>query len=133
MFQSRPRRLSMKKPHVLIAFAALSSAGVSGAALEQTTTATATAELNIRSGPGPHFPSVGFIAAGGSTMVEGCLQGSKWCRVNYDGVVGWSYSDYLTADLSGQAIVLTDRYPDVSVDTMTYEAIDAAAGEAVAG
>lgn len=123
----------MKKQIVLIAFAALSSAGFSGVALAQTTTATATTELNIRSGPGPHFPSVGFIAAGGSTMVEGCLQGSKWCRVNYDGVVGWSYSDYLTADFSGQAVVLTDRYSDVGVATVTYEGSDAAAGGAVAG
>ena len=53
--------------------------------------------------------------------------------MTYNGVTGWSYSDYLTAELSGQAIVLTDRYPDVGVATVTYEDKGAAAGGAVAG
>lgn len=123
----------MKKPFAISALAALALAGVAGPALAQSTTATATTELNIRSGPGPHFPSVGFIGAGQSTMVEGCLQGSKWCQVNHDGVAGWSYSDYLTADLSGQVVVLTERYPDVGLATVTYKDDGAAAGGAVTG
>lgn len=122
----------MKKHIVIIALALTSSANPS-AVLAQTTTATATAELNIRSGPGPQYPSVGFIASGDTTIVDGCLQGSKWCQVNYEGVSGWSYSDYLTADLSGQAIVLTERYPDVGLATVTYQDSGAAAGGAVAG
>lgn len=123
----------MNKHIALITIAALSVPSLSGAALAQTTTATATTELNIRSGPGPQFPSIGFIAAGGTAAVEGCLEASKWCRVTYDGVTGWSYSDYLTADLSGEVVVLTDRYPDVGLATVTYEDDGAAAGGAVAG
>jgi uncharacterized protein YraI len=123
----------MTKHFALVAIAALSSVGFSGAALAQQTTATATTELNIRSGPGPHFPSVGFIATGGSATVEGCLQASKWCQVTANGVTGWSYSDYLTADLAGQVVVLTDRYPDVGLATVTYQDSGAAAGGAVAG
>ncbi|SFV38774.1 Uncharacterized conserved protein YraI [Devosia crocina] len=122
----------MKKHFALIALA-LTSVAVPGTALAQTTTATATAELNIRSGPGPHYPSVGFIAAGDTTLVDGCLQASKWCQVNYDGVSGWSYSDYLTADLSGQTVVLTERYADVGLATVTYQDTGATAGGAVAG
>lgn len=121
------------KKHLVIIALALTSAAIPGVALAQTTTATATAELNIRSGPGPQYPSVGFIASGDTTIVDGCLQGSKWCQVNYEGVSGWSYSDYLTADLSGQAVVLTERYPDVGLATVTYEDTGAAAGGAVAG
>jgi uncharacterized protein YraI len=121
------------KKHILIIALALTSAAIPGVVLAQTTTATATAELNIRSGPGPQYPSVGFIASGDTTIVDGCLQGSKWCQVNYEGVSGWSYSDYLTADLSGQAVVLTERYPDVGLATVTYEDTGAAAGGAVAG
>lgn len=119
--------------HIVIIALALTSSAIPGAVLAQTTTATATAELNIRSGPGPQYPSVGFIASGDTTIVDGCLQGSKWCQVNYEGVSGWSYSDYLTADLSGQAVVLTERYPDVGLATVTYEDSGAAAGGAVAG
>lgn len=116
-----------------VALAALSSVGFSGAALAQSTLATATTELNIRSGPGPHFPSVGFIAAGGSATVEGCLDASKWCQVTANGVSGWSYSDYLTAEVSGNAVILTDRSPSAGIATVTYRDDSSAAGGAVAG
>ena len=123
----------MNKILTLATAAVLASTALAGAAFGQTASATATAELNIRSGPGPQYPSVGFIAAGDSTVVDGCLQDSKWCRVTYNGVTGWSYSDYLTADLSGQAVVLTDRYPDIGLATVTYEDAGAAGGGALAG
>ncbi|MHA6692701.1 DUF1236 domain-containing protein [Devosia sp. A449] len=122
--------------HKLLTFAtvaALATTAFAGAALAQSASATATADLNIRSGPGPQYASVGFIASGDSATVDGCLEGSKWCRVIYDGVTGWSYSDYLTADLSGELVVLTERYPDVGLATVTFEGSDAAAGGAVAG
>ena len=123
----------MTKHIALIALAALSTVGFSGAALAQSTTATATTELNIRSGPGPHFPSVGFIAAGESATVEGCLDASKWCQVTANGVSGWSYSDYLTADVSGSVVALTDRSPSFGIATVTYQDDGSAAGGAVAG
>lgn len=112
---------------------AMATTAFTGGSFAQGASATATADLNIRSGPGPQYASIGFIASGESAAVEGCLQGSKWCRVTYDGVTGWSYSDYLTADLSGEVVVLTDRYPDVGLATVTYDGSDAAAGGAVAG
>lgn len=123
----------MTKHITLLAIAALSSVGFSEAVLAQSTSVTATTELNIRSGPGPHFPSVGFIATGGSATVDGCLESSKWCQVTADGVSGWSYSDYLTADVSGNVVVLTDRTPDVGIATVTYQDDGSAAGGAVAG
>ena len=123
----------MTKHIALIALTALSTVGFSGAALAQSAMATATTELNIRSGPGPHFPSVGFITAGGSATVEGCLEASKWCQVTANGVSGWSYSDYLTADVSGSVVVLTDRSPDAGIATVTYQDDGSAAGGAVAG
>jgi uncharacterized protein YraI len=112
---------------------AMATTAFTGGSFAQSASATATADLNIRSGPGPQYASIGFIASGESATVEGCLQGSKWCRVTFDGVTGWSYSDYLTADLSGEVVVLTDRYPDVGLATVTYDGSDAAAGGAVAG
>jgi uncharacterized protein YraI len=112
---------------------ALATTAFAGAAFAQSASATAIADLNIRSGPGPQYASIGFIATGDSASVDGCLQGSKWCRVTYEGVTGWSYSDYLTADLSGETVVLTERYPDVGLATVTYDESEAAAGGAVAG
>lgn len=111
----------------------LATGALTGMAFAQATSATATTELNIRSGPGPQYASVGFIASGDTTAVDGCLEGSKWCRVNYNGVQGWAYSDYLTADLSGEVVVLTDRYPDVGLSTVTYTDDGAAPGGAAVG
>lgn len=114
------------------ALVALSCIAATGPALAQAASATATADLNIRSGPGPQFESIGFIAAGDSAEVEGCLEDSKWCQVSYDGVTGWSYSDYLTADLSGEAVVLTERYVDVGLPVVQFED-DTAEGAAAGG
>ncbi|MDQ3560421.1 MAG: DUF1236 domain-containing protein [Pseudomonadota bacterium] len=94
------------------------------------TAATATTDLNVRSGPGPQYEVIGVINANEGTTVSGCLEGSKWCMVMHSGGEGWVYSDYLTADLSGSAVVLTERYVDVGVPVVTYES--SSAGEGVA-
>ncbi len=94
------------------------------------TAATATADLNIRSGPGPQYEVIGVISANEDTNVSGCLQGSKWCTVTHNGTEGWVYSDYLTADVAGSAVVLTERYADVGVPVVTYEGSSAGSGAA---
>lgn len=123
----------MKKMLTFMTAAVLASTAMGGVALAQSSTATATADLNIRSGPGPQYESIGFIATGDSATVEGCLDASKWCRVDYNGVNGWAYSDYLTADLSGEVVVLTDRYAEVGLETVTYTDEGGADGGALAG
>jgi len=123
----------MNKLMTFTTAAAMASALLSGTAIAQNATATATADLNIRSGPGPQYSSIGFITSGDSALVEGCLEASKWCRVDYEGVSGWSYSDYLTADLSGETVVLTERYVDVGLETVTYTDDGSAGGGAIAG
>jgi uncharacterized protein YraI len=91
-----------------VATALVATTALAAPALAQS--ATATADLNIRSGPGPQYNSIGFIALDDTVTIEGCLEGSKWCRVSYNGLEGWAYSDYLTAELSGEVVVLTERY-----------------------
>lgn len=113
----------------LLTTAAFLSVALPGLAQAQTA-ATATTDLNIRSGPGPQYEVVGLINAGDGTTVNGCLEGSKWCTVTHSGGEGWVYSDYLTADFSGSAVVLTERYADVGVPVVTYE--DSGAGEGAA-
>jgi uncharacterized protein YraI len=90
---------------------------VSDAALAATSTVAVT-DLNVRSGPGPEYPVVGLVGAGQQAIVTGCIQGSKWCSVDNG---GWVYSDYLTADVSGSAVILTERPAAVEVPTVTYE------------
>jgi uncharacterized protein YraI len=90
---------------------------VSDASLAATSTIAVT-DLNVRSGPGPEYPVVGLVGAGQLAIVTGCIEGSKWCSVDNG---GWVYSDYLTADVSGSAVILTERPAAVEVPTVTYE------------
>jgi uncharacterized protein YraI len=97
--------------------AILAFAGVASAQ----TTAVATTDLNIRSGPGPQYEIIGAIKGDDEATVNGCLEGSKWCLVTYDGTDGWVYSEYLITELSGQRVVVVERRQDVNVPVVTFE------------
>lgn len=87
---------------------------LSGAAFAETAV-SATADLNVRAGPGPQYPVIGVIAAGQSTILRGCLDNSKWCSISESGGEGWVYADYLVGDFGGQQVVLSQRPADSGV------------------
>jgi uncharacterized protein YraI len=90
---------------ILIA-ALMASAALSQPVLAQTTTTTTTVStpamavaitpLNIRSGPGPEYPVTGAIPTNGQAAILGCIEGSLWCKISYNGLAGWAYSQYMT-------------------------------------
>jgi hypothetical protein len=91
---------------ILIAALMTTAAAVSQPAFAQTSTtttttvatqtlATATTPLNIRSGPGPEYPVIGAIPTNGQAVVVGCVEGSQWCQITYNGAQGWAYSQYM--------------------------------------
>ena len=61
---------------------------------------TATANLNIRSGPATTFPVIGSILSGATVEVTGDLQ-SNFYPVSYSGINGFSSADFLTAGSGG--------------------------------
>lgn len=87
------------------------------------TLATATTSLNIRTGPGPEYPVIGAIPDNGRATVTGCIQGSLWCQVTYNGKQGWAYSQYLTG---GQTVTVSQTAPAI-----TYSAPAATVGTTV--
>ncbi len=111
---------------------------LTGAAMAQTT-ASATTELNVRSGPGPNFEVIGAIPADGQVTVNGCTETGNWCQVTMDGTTGWSYAQYLTSDYEGQRVVVVEQREALNVPVTTYDGAEAtgvvtgAAGGAVAG
>jgi uncharacterized protein YraI len=123
----RFQELDMKRTGILTSVALLTAAALAGVASAQTA-ATATTDLNVRAGPGPEYPVVGVIAANGSATINGCLEGSKWCTVTFDGGQGWAYSDYLAAQFGGNTVVLSQRTPEMAVPVTTYEPSGAEAG-----
>lgn len=80
------------------------------------TLATARTSLNIRTGPGPEYPVIGAIPDRGQATVTGCIAGSLWCQVTYNGKQGWAYSQYMTASAGGQAVVVSQTVPALTFD-----------------
>lgn len=78
------------------------------------TLVSAMTPLNIRTGPGPQYGIVGAIPDRGQAVILGCIQGSLWCEVSYNGRQGWVYSQYLTASLSGRSMIVTEHLNDVA-------------------
>ena len=107
------------------ATAAAFSASVSAATL-----AAATIPLNIRSGPGPQYAVVGAIPTRGEATILGCIQGSLWCQVSYNGRRGWAYSQYLTARLSGRSLIVAEHLNDIA-PAVTYQPPVETVGSAV--
>ena len=110
----------MKKFLVITAAAAAAVVGSAAPSLAAAATATATTDLNIRSGPGPQYAPVDVIPNGNSVSVMGCIRGSQWCEVDYDGRTGWSYAQYLTMNYQGQTVVI-EQQPS-AVPAVTYQA-----------
>nr|WP_040484904.1 DUF1236 domain-containing protein [Lutibaculum baratangense] len=92
--------------------------GMSSVSFAQTS-ATATTDLNVRAGPGPEHAVVTVIPGSEQATLNGCLEGSKWCQVDYGGTTGWAYSDYLAIQGGEQRVVVTERQSEVPV--VTYE------------
>lgn len=61
----------------------------------------ATATINLRTGPGAQYPSVGRIPNGVVIGLAGCTRGYGWCRVNYRGLDGWASSRYIAVQTGG--------------------------------
>jgi uncharacterized protein YraI len=92
------------------------------------TVAVATADLNIRSGPGPEHPVIGAIPSRGQATITGCIQGSLWCQVAYGSRQGWAYSGYLTTQFSGRPVIVAERHEEIGIPVVTYETTGSADG-----
>ena len=108
--------------------AAVTAAAAVSIPASAATIATAMTPLNIRSGPGPEYSVIGAIPDRGQATIIGCIQGSLWCQVSYNGRQGWAYSQYLTATLSGRSLIVAERLNDIPA--VTYQAPVATVGSA---
>ena len=61
--------------------------------------------------------------------VIGCIQGSLWCQVSYNGKQGWAYSQYLMATLSGRSLAVAETIQ--TLPPVTYQPVETV-GSAVA-
>ncbi len=117
--------MQVKNRFILAAVVVTSMSSAASAA----TIAAATMPLNIRSGPGPEYNVVGAIPMHAQAAIIGCMQGSLWCQVSYNGKQGWSYSQYLMATLSGRSLAVAETIN--TMPAVTYQAPPATVGAAV--
>jgi uncharacterized protein YraI len=106
----------------MMSIAAITAAMTLPGAVSAATLASATTDLNVRSGPGPQYPVIGYIRSNQQATIEGCIQGSLWCRVDISGRQGWAYSKYMTARIGGRTVAIAQQPAAVGVPTITYEA-----------
>jgi len=97
-----------------IFIAAMTAAAALSVPASAATLVSAMTPLNIRTGPGPQYGIVGAIPDRGQAVILGCIQGSLWCEVSYNGRQGWVYSQYLTASLSGRSMIVAEHLNDVA-------------------
>jgi uncharacterized protein YraI len=114
----------------LAGFAAAALLAGSGIANAQTMV-TASTDLNLRAGPGPEYEVIGVIGIDRPATIIGCLEGSLWCQVTYEGIEGWAYSEYLIAEHAGTEVVIAQRPAEAQVPVVQYER--ATGGGVIAG
>ncbi|KAA3500767.1 MULTISPECIES: DUF1236 domain-containing protein [Rhizobium/Agrobacterium group] len=83
--------------------------------------ATTASDISVRSGPGEDYPELGLATRGSSAVLDGCMDGSSWCRIEVNGLRGWAHADYLNVMYEGSPVILEDRRTELSVPVVTYE------------
>ncbi|MGZ9723914.1 DUF1236 domain-containing protein [Rhizobium miluonense] len=112
--------MSLKRNLLLAGLALVGSAGLAQAEMSATTAS----DIEVRSGPGAEFPTVGVATRGSQATLDGCVEGSRWCRVDVNGMRGWVYAQYLSVEQNGAQVVVQDNLDDLGIPTITYEQTD---------
>lgn len=111
---------------LLVGALLLAGAGLAKAAM----LATTATDLTVYSGPGTEYPSVGIATRGSSAVLDGCLDGENWCRIDVNGMRGWVFAQELTVDYNGAPVIVRERRADLGVPVVSYEQTGSIAGPA---
>jgi uncharacterized protein YraI len=95
--------------------------------------AVAVTDLNMRAGPGSHYPIVTTIQNAGQVEILGCLEEAQWCQVNWQGNQGWAYSEYLAVTQSGEQIYVPQARSVLDIPVVAFQGAANVAGAAVTG
>jgi uncharacterized protein YraI len=83
--------------------------------------ATAVDDISVRSGPGENYPEVGLATRGSDAVLDGCIEGSNWCRIDVNGLRGWAFAESLHVMYEGSPVILEDHRSDLDIPVVTYE------------
>jgi len=77
-----------------------------------------TDDLNVRTGPGTRYSSLGKVNTDDRYVVTGRVQNGAWWRINYEGMKGWVSKEYVrtTGPMGDVPVVETPTPPPVICD-----------------
>lgn len=109
--------MSLKKNMILTGLLLAASTGLARADM----VATTVTDLQVRTGPGSQYPIVGVATRGSQAIIDGCVKGSRWCRVQLDasGIRGWAYAQYLSVDQNGSPVVVDEHSTALGIPVVT--------------
>ncbi|MBN9672034.1 SH3 domain-containing protein [Roseibium aggregatum] len=100
---------------VLLSLTAFAPTGASAA------TAVVMTDLNMRAGPGTHYPVVRVLPGSASVVIYGCTAGTTWCDVGFGPDRGWVSASYIQVTYQGQTVVVTPAVaPAVGLAVVTF-------------
>ena len=85
-------------------FALAATAMIASAGWAAAQEAIATADVNMRAGPGSRYPVVTTVPEGREVFIHGCISDFDWCDVSWRRNRGWVFSDFLEGSY-GQSYV----------------------------
>ncbi|MFO1395548.1 MAG: SH3 domain-containing protein [Burkholderiales bacterium] len=89
----------------------------SGAAAQVAFTTQAT---NMRAGPDREFPLVAWIAPNTPVQVFGCVNGWRWCDVQWGPNRGWVYAGFLSYTWNNQPTIILQGGPVLGLPLVTW-------------
>lgn len=107
---------------LLIAVAMLLPLLAGAEALAAQPVAVATADVNLRAGPGTQYPVVATIPFGSSVSLFGCTSGVTWCDIAWGHARGWVAAAYLQVIYRGAPVVLNPSVaPRIGVNIVAFD------------
>lgn len=103
----------MKHSNFLAAGAFLTALALPGYAAAQN--AIASADVNMRAGPGTRFQIVATIPEDRPLTLHGCEQEFNWCDVSWGNNRGWVFADYIEVSWRGQNRTVSDVGPQIDL------------------
>jgi uncharacterized protein YraI len=108
----------MKHSNFLAASAFVAALALPGYAVAQS--ATATADVNMRAGPGTRFPVVTTIPQDRNVTLHGCEQNFNWCDVSWRNNRGWVFADYLDVRWRGMDRSVSEVGPRIDLPIIGF-------------
>lgn len=108
----------MKHFNYLAATAFVAAMALPGYAAAQN--AMATADVNMRAGPGTRYPVVSTVPEDRRVTLHGCEQNFDWCDVSWRGERGWVFADYLDVSWRDRRSSVSDVGPRIDLPIVGF-------------